>query len=98
MDGVRKKNRFKSIAWDINIPNTSCFKDIIIILSFFSRSGHGIERNYELAATQYKYASDQSQNSQAMFNLAYMHEKGLGLKRVSRFIILNDHDLIVFFF
>ncbi len=47
-------------------------------------SGHGTEQNYETAATHYKHASDQSQNPQAMFNLAYMHEKGLGLKRVSR--------------
>ncbi|CAF4702676.1 unnamed protein product, partial [Rotaria sp. Silwood2] len=44
--------------------------------------GYGTEQNYEAAATHYKYASDQSQNPQAMFNLAYMHEKGLGLKRV----------------
>ncbi|CAF3743498.1 unnamed protein product, partial [Rotaria sordida] len=43
--------------------------------------GYGTEQNYETAATHYKYASDQSQNPQAMFNLAYMHEKGLGLKR-----------------
>ncbi|CAF4188787.1 unnamed protein product, partial [Adineta steineri] len=43
--------------------------------------GFGTEQNYETAATHYKYASDQSQNPQAMFNLAYMHEKGLGLKK-----------------
>lgn len=45
-------------------------------------SGFGTEQNYETAATHYKHATEQSQNSQAMFNLAYMHEKGLGLKRV----------------
>lgn len=54
-----------------------------MFLSCFS--GHGTEQNYELAATHYKSASDQSQNPQAMFNLAYMHEKGLGLKRVNSF-------------
>ncbi|CAF0981859.1 unnamed protein product [Adineta ricciae] len=43
--------------------------------------GFGTEQSYETAATHYKYASDQSQNPQAMFNLAYMHEKGLGLKK-----------------
>lgn len=48
----------------------------------FVFSGYGTEQNYETAATHYKYATDQSQNAQAMFNLAYMHEKGLGLKRV----------------
>ncbi|CAF3395769.1 unnamed protein product [Rotaria sp. Silwood1] len=43
--------------------------------------GHGTEQNYELAASHYKSASDLSRNPQAIFNLAYMHEKGLGLKR-----------------
>jgi SEL1 protein len=43
--------------------------------------GYGTEQNYEIAATHYKHATEQSQNPQAMFNLAYMHEKGLGLKR-----------------
>jgi len=46
-------------------------------------SGFGTDQNYETAATHYKYATDQSQNPQAMFNLAYMHEKGLGLKKVA---------------
>ncbi len=50
-------------------------------------SGHGTEQNYETAASHYKHATDQSQNPQAMFNLAYMHEKGLGLKRVRKTII-----------
>lgn len=49
----------------------------------FLSSGFGTEQNYEAAATHYKHATEQSQNAQAMFNLAYMHEKGLGLKRVS---------------
>ncbi|CAF2524982.1 unnamed protein product [Rotaria sp. Silwood2] len=43
--------------------------------------GYGTEQNYELAAIHYKSASDLSRNPQAMFNLAYMHENGLGLKR-----------------
>jgi SEL1 protein len=53
------------------------------IEKYFHFSGHGTEQNYELAASHYKSASDQSPNPQAMFNLAYMHEKGLGLKRVN---------------
>lgn len=28
-------------------------------------------------------ASEQQHNAQAMFNLGYMHEQGLGMKRVS---------------
>ena len=58
---------------------------------FFLSSGHGTQQNYELAASHYKSASDQSQNPQAMFNLAYMHEKGLGLKRVKS-ILENFHQ------
>ena len=59
----------------------------------FYPSGFGTEQSYETAATHYKYASDQSQNPQAMFNLAYMHEKGLGLKKVSSMnITLNLED------
>lgn len=54
---------------------------IVLILNF--SSGQGTEQNYELAAAQYKSANDLSRNSQAMFNLGYMHEKGLGLKQVS---------------
>lgn len=37
--------------------------------------------DYEMAADQYRQASDQQHNAQALFNLAYMHECGLGLKR-----------------
>lgn len=44
--------------------------------------GQGTELDYEIAATHYRVASDQQHNAQAMFNLAYMHEQGLGMKRV----------------
>lgn len=37
--------------------------------------------DYETAATHYRMASEQQHNAQAMFNLAYMHEQGLGMKR-----------------
>lgn len=43
--------------------------------------GYGTEIDYQQAASHYKYASEMSHNAQAMFNLAYMHENGLGLKR-----------------
>ncbi|KAA3671483.1 SEL1 protein, partial [Paragonimus westermani] len=43
--------------------------------------GWGTEVNYAKAAQQYRIASEVHHNSQAMFNLAYMHEQGLGLKR-----------------
>ena len=37
--------------------------------------------DYQQAASHYKYASEISHNPQAMFNLALMHEQGLGLKK-----------------
>ena len=59
-----------------------------MIKLFLFYSGYGTEQNYELAAHQYKSAIDQSQNPQAMFNLGYMYEKGLGLKRVNLIIFI----------
>ncbi|CAL8078875.1 unnamed protein product [Calicophoron daubneyi] len=43
--------------------------------------GWGTEVNYVKAVQHYRIASEMHHNSQAMFNLAYMHEQGLGLKR-----------------
>lgn len=43
--------------------------------------GRGTPIDYQQAASHYKYASDISHNPQAMFNLAYMHENGLGLRK-----------------
>lgn len=44
--------------------------------------GYGTPVDYELAAAHYKIASDRHQAAQAMFNLGYMHEQGLGLSKV----------------
>ena len=43
--------------------------------------GKGTDIDYQQAASHYKYAYEASQNPQAMFNLAYMHENGLGLRK-----------------
>ncbi len=43
--------------------------------------GYGTDIDYQQAASHYKYAYDVNRNAQAVFNLAYMHEKGLGLRR-----------------
>ncbi|KAL4002881.1 Sel1 repeat family protein [Acanthocheilonema viteae] len=43
--------------------------------------GYGTPVDYEMAATQYKIASDRHQAAQAMFNLGYMHEQGLGINK-----------------
>jgi SEL1 protein len=45
--------------------------------------GYGTKVDYESAAGQYRLASEQQHNAQAMFNLGYMHEQGLGLRQVS---------------
>jgi SEL1 protein len=39
--------------------------------------------NYETAAFHYTVAQEQHRSAQAMFNLGYMHERGLGMKQVS---------------
>ena len=44
--------------------------------------GYGTEIDYETAAAHYRVASEQQRNAQAMFNLGYMHERGLGMKQV----------------
>jgi len=43
--------------------------------------GWGTHIDYETAAGHYRIASEQQNNAQAMFNLGYMHELGLGMKR-----------------
>jgi len=43
--------------------------------------GWGTDIDYETAAGHYRIASEQQNNAQAMFNLGYMHELGLGMKR-----------------
>lgn len=43
--------------------------------------GLGTKVDYEMAANQYRIASELQNNAQALFNLGYMYEKGLGLKR-----------------
>ena len=58
--------------------------------------GYGTEPNMELAVEQYRMASDKMAISQAMFNLGYMYEQGIGLQQVKHdcFLPLSDvyHD------
>ena len=46
--------------------------------------GYGTNVDYESAVTHYRMASEQQHSAQAMFNLGYMHEQGLGLKQVCK--------------
>lgn len=41
----------------------------------------GTAVDYEAAASHYRLASEQQHNAQAMFNLGYMHEQGLGMAK-----------------
>ena len=41
----------------------------------------GADLDYETAAGNYRIASEQQNNAQAMFNLGLMHELGLGIRR-----------------
>ncbi|KAM4522598.1 protein sel-1 homolog 1 isoform 2-T2 [Odontesthes bonariensis] len=43
--------------------------------------GFGTDVDYETAVIHYRLASEQQNGAQAMFNLGYMHEKGLGIKQ-----------------
>ncbi|KAK2707829.1 hypothetical protein QYM36_015495 [Artemia franciscana] len=43
--------------------------------------GLGTSVNYEIAAHHYRIAADQLHDAQAMFNLGWMHENGLGMKQ-----------------
>ncbi|XP_033041460.1 protein sel-1 homolog 2 isoform X3 [Trachypithecus francoisi] len=43
--------------------------------------GYGTKKDYQTAATHYSTAADKYHNAQAMFNLAYMYEHGLGITK-----------------
>lgn len=51
--------------------------------------GLGTDVDYEQAVQHYRVAGEQQNNAQAMYNLAYMHEAGLGLKQVSSLYDIN---------
>lgn len=52
--------------------------------------GLGTKVDYELAANHYRQASEQHHNAQAMFNLGYMHEMGLGMEQVKQYICCRN--------
>lgn len=54
--------------------------------------GRGTKVDYEVAAGHYRSASEQQHNAQAMFNLGYMHERGLGLAK-DRHLAKRCYDL-----
>ncbi|XP_067144721.1 protein sel-1 homolog 1-like isoform X1 [Centruroides vittatus] len=55
--------------------------------------GYGTNIDYESAAAQYRMASEQQHNAQAMFNLGYMHEQGLGMKQQDIHLAKRYYDM-----
>jgi TPR repeat protein len=53
-------------------------------LGDYNYYGLGTNVDFVAAASHYKAAADSYHNPQALFNLAYMYEQGVGLTRVSR--------------
>ena len=56
-------------------------------LGDYNYYGLGTPIDYNAAANHYKIAAERHQNAQAMFNLGYMHEKGLG---VNKAVVFNN--------
>ena len=52
--------------------------------------GWGTEVDFTSAAAHYRIASDQLHSAQAMFNLGYMHEQGLGMKQVLKYFFFKN--------
>ncbi|XP_023367263.1 protein sel-1 homolog 1 [Otolemur garnettii] len=57
--------------------------------------GFGTDVDYETAFIHYRLASEQQHSAQAMFNLGYMHEKGLGIKQIRDMFTQLDMDQIL---
>lgn len=57
--------------------------------------GLGTSVDYEQAIQHYRVAGEQQSNAQAMYNLAYMHEVGLGLKQVCAVIIKAEFPYLI---
>ena len=60
--------------------------------------GFGTDVNHEAAVSQYRIASDKLNNAQAMFNLGYMFEHGLGINKVGMHVYLNGLFVQICFF
>lgn len=62
----------------------SGFADARVKLGDYYYYGQGTSVNFEVAAHQYRMASDKQTCAQAMFNLGYMYQEGLGLEKVQK--------------
>ncbi len=64
--------------------HTSGYAEARVKLGDYYYYGQGTSVNYEVAAHQYRMASDKQTCAQAMFNLGYMYQEGLGLEKVCK--------------
>ena len=79
------------LSTSIFSPADSGYSVARVKLGDYHYYGYGTEIDYEMAATHYRLASEPVQNAQALFNLGYMHERGLGLKQASRAQVNKRH-------
>jgi len=63
---------------------TQGYSNARVKLGDYHYYGYETKIDYEMAVYQYKKASQVKYNAQALFNLGYMHQNGLGLKRDHR--------------
>jgi SEL1 protein len=76
-----KMDSFKRALVNWNRAATQGYHIARLKLGDYYYYGKGTSVDYQQAASHYKYASEISHNPQAMFNLAFMHENGLGLRK-----------------
>lgn len=53
--------------------------------------GYGTKKDYQTAVTHYSIAADKYHSAQAMFNLAYMYEHGLGIAKVIILVVIQTY-------
>ncbi|CAN7995192.1 unnamed protein product [Ixodes hexagonus] len=86
----------ETFAWALlywNRAATQGYSVARVKLGDYHYYGYGTTVDYETAATHYRLASEQQHNAQAMFNLGYMHEQGLGLKKACTTLHYGIHDI-----
>lgn len=54
--------------------------------------GYGTKKDYQTAAMHYSIAANKYHSAQAMFNLAYMYEHGLGIAKVIVLVIIQPSN------
>ncbi|CDW53391.1 Sel1l protein, variant, partial [Trichuris trichiura] len=74
-----ERNQRALLLWDRAANQGSSFARVKV--ADYHYYGKGTPVDYEEAVANYKVASELQRNAQAMFNLGYMHEQGIGIRR-----------------